>query len=125
MQDCSIEIIKIGILNHPYGTFRSFLIVENTDCAVVSSTLPTFFVTFCSHITTCVLLCQVADDGYGVCYLVLSGNVFTFHISCKNSCPDTVSMIIKITVNQITLNLREHGAAQTLELYSKQDESSS
>lgn len=71
------------------------------------------------------LLCQVADDGYGVCYLVLSGNVFTFHISCKNSCPDTVSMIIKITVNQITLNLREHGAAQTLELYSKQDESSS
>ncbi|XP_075890507.1 carnitine O-palmitoyltransferase 1, liver isoform-like isoform X2 [Nelusetta ayraudi] len=31
----------------------------------------------------------VADDGYGVCYLVLSGNVFTFHISCKNSCPDT------------------------------------
>uniref|UniRef100_A0A674MKP7 Carnitine O-palmitoyltransferase n=1 Tax=Takifugu rubripes TaxID=31033 RepID=A0A674MKP7_TAKRU len=31
----------------------------------------------------------VTDDGYGVCYLMLGGDVLTLHISCKNSCPDT------------------------------------
>lgn len=107
-------MIRIEILNHTYGTFRSFLIVESTAYGWH------FFMTFCSHVTTHVLHFQVADDGYGVSYLVLAGNVFTFHISCKKSCPHTVSMIFNINANQITLNLGEKGAAQTLKLYSKQ-----
>lgn len=41
----------------------------------------------------CLYVFQVTDDGYGVCYLMLGGDVLTLHISCKNSCPDTVSPI--------------------------------
>lgn len=41
----------------------------------------------------CLYLFQVADDGYGVSYSILGENVINFHISCKNSCPDTVSLI--------------------------------
>ena len=33
---------------------------------------------------------QVADDGYGVSYIIIGENLITFHISCKFSCPETV-----------------------------------
>lgn len=33
----------------------------------------------------------VADDGYGVSYIITGENLITFHISCKFSCPDTDS----------------------------------
>ncbi|KAJ0029236.1 hypothetical protein NQD34_004233 [Periophthalmus magnuspinnatus] len=33
----------------------------------------------------------VADDGYGVSYIIVGENLITFHISCKHSCPDTDS----------------------------------
>lgn len=32
----------------------------------------------------------VADDGYGVSYIIAGDNCIFFHISCKHSCPDTV-----------------------------------
>lgn len=34
---------------------------------------------------------QVADDGYGVSYIVAGEDVIFFHISSKRSCPETVS----------------------------------
>ncbi|MEQ2205215.1 hypothetical protein XENOCAPTIV_018541, partial [Xenoophorus captivus] len=34
----------------------------------------------------------VADDGYGVSYMFLAENMVNFHISCKHSCSDTVSL---------------------------------
>lgn len=33
---------------------------------------------------------QVADDGYGVSYIIVGENLITFHISSKYSCPNTV-----------------------------------
>lgn len=33
----------------------------------------------------------VADDGYGVSYIVAGEDVIFFHISCKKSCNETVS----------------------------------
>uniref|UniRef100_A0A8C5GWX0 carnitine O-palmitoyltransferase n=1 Tax=Gouania willdenowi TaxID=441366 RepID=A0A8C5GWX0_GOUWI len=33
----------------------------------------------------------VADDGYGVSYSIVGENMINFHISCKHSCPETVS----------------------------------
>ena len=33
----------------------------------------------------------VADDGYGVCYLVRGENSLVFHVSSKKSCPTTDS----------------------------------
>lgn len=37
------------------------------------------------------LVCpQVADDGYGVSYIIVGENLITFHISCKFSSPATV-----------------------------------
>ena len=40
--------------------------------------------------TTCSSL-QVADDGYGVSYIIVGEGMINFHISCKHSCPQTVS----------------------------------
>ena len=34
----------------------------------------------------------VADDGYGVCYLITGEDQITFHISSKKACPDTDSV---------------------------------
>lgn len=31
----------------------------------------------------------VADDGYGVSYIIIGENMINFHISCKHSCPQT------------------------------------
>lgn len=36
------------------------------------------------------VLWQVADDGYGVSYIIIGENLITFHISSKFSSPDTV-----------------------------------
>lgn len=36
---------------------------------------------------------QVADDGYGVSYIIVGENLITFHISSKFSCPDTVRIV--------------------------------
>uniref|UniRef100_A0A673YXR1 carnitine O-palmitoyltransferase n=1 Tax=Salmo trutta TaxID=8032 RepID=A0A673YXR1_SALTR len=33
----------------------------------------------------------VADDGYGVSYIIMGENMMNFHISCKHSCPQTSS----------------------------------
>lgn len=33
----------------------------------------------------------MADDGYGVSYSIVGEDILNFHISCKRSCPDTVS----------------------------------
>ncbi|KAL0984387.1 hypothetical protein UPYG_G00140790 [Umbra pygmaea] len=33
----------------------------------------------------------VADDGYGVSYIIVGENMINFHISCKHSCPQTDS----------------------------------
>lgn len=45
---------------------------------------------------------QVADDGYGVAYSVLGEDVINFHISCKHSCPDTVSLMKAVIWHCIT-----------------------
>lgn len=34
----------------------------------------------------------VADDGYGVSYIIAGENLIFFHISCKRSSPQTVSI---------------------------------
>uniref|UniRef100_A0A673YYV2 carnitine O-palmitoyltransferase n=1 Tax=Salmo trutta TaxID=8032 RepID=A0A673YYV2_SALTR len=34
---------------------------------------------------------EVADDGYGVSYIIMGENMMNFHISCKHSCPQTSS----------------------------------
>lgn len=34
---------------------------------------------------------QVADDGYGVSYILVGENLINFHISSKFSCPETDS----------------------------------
>lgn len=36
------------------------------------------------------LYMQVADDGYGVSYIIVGENLITFHISSKFSSPETV-----------------------------------
>lgn len=35
--------------------------------------------------------CQVADDGYGVSYIIVGEDMINFHVSCKHSCSQTVS----------------------------------
>lgn len=35
----------------------------------------------------------MADDGYGVSYIIVGENLITFHISSKFSCPDTVRTV--------------------------------
>jgi len=38
----------------------------------------------------------VADDGYGVSYIIAGEDLIFFHISSKISCPLTVSLLFKI-----------------------------
>jgi len=35
---------------------------------------------------------QVADDGYGVSYIIVGEDMINFHVSSKHSCSETVSM---------------------------------
>lgn len=43
--------------------------------------------------------CQVADDGYGVSYIIVGEDMINFHVSCKNSCSQTVSKAFVIFVS--------------------------
>lgn len=36
---------------------------------------------------------QVADDGYGVSYIIVGENLINFHVSCKFSSHETVSAL--------------------------------
>ena len=42
-------------------------------------------------VASVICVCQVADDGYGVSYVIAGDDVIFFHISSKKSCPLTVS----------------------------------
>jgi len=44
------------------------------------------------YLTSCYLnfFMQVADDGYGVSYIIVGEDLITFHISSKFSSPETV-----------------------------------
>lgn len=44
------------------------------------------------HLTFILVHRQVADDGYGVSYIIIGENLITFHISSKFSCPHTVRL---------------------------------
>lgn len=46
----------------------------------------------------------VADDGYGVSYIIAGENLIFFHISAKNTCPQTVCMIIYNILKQFNTN---------------------
>lgn len=37
---------------------------------------------------------KVADDGYGVSYIIVGENLINFHISSKHSSPETVSSLV-------------------------------
>lgn len=39
------------------------------------------------------LSCQVADDGYGVSYIIVGEDMVNFHVSSKYSCSQTVSNV--------------------------------
>lgn len=45
-----------------------------------------------NHLTLILVHSQVADDGYGVSYIIIGENLITFHISSKFSCPHTVRL---------------------------------
>lgn len=45
-----------------------------------------------NHLTFILFRLQVADDGYGVSYIIIGENLITFHISSKFSCPRTVRL---------------------------------
>ena len=40
---------------------------------------------------SCVVCCQVADDGYGVSYIIAGEDIIFYHITCKVSSQLTVS----------------------------------
>lgn len=44
----------------------------------------------------------VADDGYGVSYIIAGENLIFFHISCKRNSPETVSSHINYYYYVIT-----------------------
>lgn len=48
-----------------------------------------------SHWTLLLVHLQVADDGYGVSYIIIGENLITFHISSKFSCPHTVRLRLR------------------------------
>uniref|UniRef100_A0A8C5DBB7 Carnitine O-palmitoyltransferase 1, muscle isoform n=1 Tax=Gouania willdenowi TaxID=441366 RepID=A0A8C5DBB7_GOUWI len=48
----------------------------------------------------------VADDGYGVSYIIVGENLITFHISCKFSCPDTDSSRFGENIHKAMLDIQ-------------------
>ena len=40
---------------------------------------------------SCLLWVQVADDGYGVSYVIAGEDIIFFHVSSKRTSPETVS----------------------------------
>lgn len=55
-----------------------------------------FYADVCYFMCVCELMrsWQVADDGYGVSYIIIGENMINLHISSKFSCPQTVSAIM-------------------------------
>uniref|UniRef100_A0A8C5DBD0 Carnitine O-palmitoyltransferase 1, muscle isoform n=1 Tax=Gouania willdenowi TaxID=441366 RepID=A0A8C5DBD0_GOUWI len=49
---------------------------------------------------------KVADDGYGVSYIIVGENLITFHISCKFSCPDTDSSRFGENIHKAMLDIQ-------------------
>ncbi|KAJ8399948.1 hypothetical protein AAFF_G00406780 [Aldrovandia affinis] len=47
----------------------------------------------------------VADDGYGVSYIIVGENMINFHISCKYSCPQTDSHKYGAQIRQALMDL--------------------
>ena len=41
----------------------------------------------------------VADDGYGVSYIIVGEDCIFFHVSAKKSCPGTVSFLVFLFMN--------------------------
>lgn len=39
---------------------------------------------------------QVADDGYGVSYIICHEDMIMFHVSSKKSSPETVSILVRL-----------------------------
>lgn len=52
------------------------------------------------------LLKQVADDGYGVSYIIVGENLITFHISSKFSSPETDSFRFGQNIRQAMQDIR-------------------
>uniref|UniRef100_A0A4W6DP27 Carnitine O-palmitoyltransferase 1, muscle isoform n=1 Tax=Lates calcarifer TaxID=8187 RepID=A0A4W6DP27_LATCA len=48
----------------------------------------------------------VADDGYGVSYIIVGENLITFHISCKFSCPNTDSYRFGQNIQKAMLDIQ-------------------
>ncbi|XP_045892614.1 carnitine O-palmitoyltransferase 1, liver isoform-like [Micropterus dolomieu] len=49
----------------------------------------------------------VADDGYGVSYIILGENHINFHISSKHSSPETDSHRFGANIRQAMLDMRD------------------
>ncbi|XP_032804808.1 carnitine O-palmitoyltransferase 1, liver isoform-like [Petromyzon marinus] len=49
----------------------------------------------------------VADDGYGVSYIIIGENMINFHISSKNSCPDTDSSRFGRNIRKVLQELKD------------------
>ncbi|XP_030649776.1 carnitine O-palmitoyltransferase 1, liver isoform [Chanos chanos] len=47
----------------------------------------------------------VADDGYGVSYIIVGENMINFHVSCKQSCPETGSRKFGSQIRQAMLDM--------------------
>ncbi|XP_062330180.1 carnitine O-palmitoyltransferase 1, liver isoform-like isoform X2 [Osmerus eperlanus] len=47
----------------------------------------------------------VADDGYGVSYIIVGESMINFHISCKHSCPQTDSHKFGAQIKQALMDL--------------------
>ncbi|TRY69611.1 hypothetical protein DNTS_032732 [Danionella cerebrum] len=58
----------------------------------------------------------VADDGYGVSYIIIGENMINFHISCKHSCPHTVSITAFIPNLSLSLYLLELMSPEKLDV---------
>lgn len=49
----------------------------------------------------------VADDGYGVSYIIAGEDLLFFHISSKNSCPTTVSTLASLGHIKVAFSLTQ------------------
>uniref|UniRef100_A0A671MQY2 carnitine O-palmitoyltransferase n=1 Tax=Sinocyclocheilus anshuiensis TaxID=1608454 RepID=A0A671MQY2_9TELE len=50
---------------------------------------------------------EVADDGYGVSYIIIGENMINLHISCKHSCPQTDSHKFGADIKKALMDLLE------------------
>lgn len=50
-----------------------------------------FLVSIMRYIFYDLFSCKVADDGYGVSYIIVGEDMINFHVSSKHSCSRTVS----------------------------------